>query len=61
MIGYYTDNGDGTGTYELIVNGKPYYYKLSGRDISSKMTLMRGAAKTIIAALKDQGKKQVTS
>ena len=63
MIGYYTDNGDRTGRYELVVNGKSYYYDLkpnSSKEIGDEMTLMSGEIDTKKQALMDQGKLQIT-
>ena len=63
MIGYYTDNGDRTGRYELVVNGKSYYYDLkpnSSHEIEDEMTLMSGVFYTKKQALEDQGKTQTT-
>ena len=63
MIGYYTDNGDRTGRYELVVNGKSYYYDLkpnSSHEIEDEMTLMSGVFYIKKQALEDQGKTQTT-
>ena len=63
MIGYYTDNGDRTGRYELVVNGKSYYYDLkpnSSKEIGDEMTLMSGEIDTKKQALMDQGLLQTT-
>ena len=63
MIGYYTDNGDRTGRYELVVNGKSYYYDLQaayGYEIGDLMTLKNGSGECKLQALKDQGKPSPT-